>query len=159
MMIEMLCVVDDFPNFLATNCTHFIKMLAMSSKKTGVAPEYLHGFSSTEQERLYKQARFLEESVYQNIDFSDSKKLIEVGCGVGAQTEILLERFPHLHITGVDASEAQLKTATARLQGSPEKSRVDFFQADALHLQFKDDSFDSAFICWFLEHVQEPVEF
>jgi ubiquinone/menaquinone biosynthesis C-methylase UbiE len=130
----------------------------MSSKKTGVAPEYLHGFSSTEQERLYKQARFLEESVYQNIDFSDAKKLIEVGSGVGAQTEILLERFPQLHVTGVDASDAQLKTAIERLQPSPHHDRVEFFKADALHLQFKDDTFDSAFVCWFLEHVQEPVE-
>ncbi len=127
----------------------------MSTPKTGLAPSYLHGFSSQEQDRLYHQARLLEESVYKNVDFKSAKHLLEVGCGVGAQTEILLERFPQLRITGVDASEAQLKRATERLQKS--SKRVELIQSDALHLPFLDDTFDAAFICWFLEHVQEPV--
>ena len=37
------------------------------------------------------------------------------------------------------------------------KNRVDFAVGDALHLKYPDDTFDGAFVCWFLEHVQEPV--
>lgn len=51
---------------------------------------YLHGFSKTEQDRLREQAVFSEQTIYRDIDFSESKNIIEVGCGVGAQTEILL---------------------------------------------------------------------
>lgn len=130
----------------------------MSDTKTGIAPGYLHGFSHDEQDRLYKQARFLESSVYQNVDFSSAQNLIEVGCGVGAQTEILLERFQNLHVTGIDASGDQIARAKNHLDQSRFQNRVEFLQGDALHLPFPDDTFDAAFICWFLEHVQEPVE-
>jgi len=129
----------------------------MSQTKTGVAPGYLHGFSKDEQDRLYKQARALESSVYQNVDFSSAQNLIEVGSGVGAQTEILLERFPNLHVTGIDASADQVERAREHLKQPRFENRVDVHQGDALHLPFADDTFDAAFLCWFLEHVQEPI--
>ena len=49
---------------------------------------YLHGFSSEEQDRLRRQARFGEHTIYQDVNFSRVKNLLEVGCGVGAQSEI-----------------------------------------------------------------------
>ncbi|MBC7692841.1 MAG: methyltransferase domain-containing protein [Methylotenera sp.] len=125
---------------------------------TGVAPGYLHGYSSDEQDRLYKQARFLEKSVYEHIDFSQQHQVLEVGCGVGAQTEILLERFPQLFIHGLDASEAQVKRARNHLASHLSSNRLKLDVADALHLPFEEDAFDGAFVCWFLEHVQEPIE-
>ncbi|MDR3608301.1 MAG: methyltransferase domain-containing protein [Oligoflexia bacterium] len=126
-------------------------------KKTGITPEYLHGYTPEEQDRLYRQARFLEKSVYSRIDFSKQKNILEVGCGVGAQTEILLQRFPHLQIQGIDASQKQIRTARARLKEAVTKKKARFDVQDALHLSYEDDSFDGAFVCWFLEHVQEPV--
>ena len=66
-------------------------------------PNYLHGFSSVEQARLMKQARLLENTIFGNIDYTGVQRLLEVGSGVGAQTEILLRRFPELHVTCVDA--------------------------------------------------------
>lgn len=65
------------------------------------SPTYLHGFSGTEQQRLMTQARLLESSIFGQIDYSGARRLLEVGSGVGAQTEILLRRFPELHVTGV----------------------------------------------------------
>ncbi len=47
------------------------------------------------------------------------RRLIEVGCGVGAQTEILLRHFPDLHVTGVDASEPNLAAARESLASLP----------------------------------------
>lgn len=119
---------------------------------------YLHGYSAKEQDRLYKQAKFLEQSVYEKVDFSGLGKIIEVGCGVGAQTEILLRRFPGLFIQGVDASKKQLDRARARLASAIREDRARFDQADALQLPYYDNEFDGAFVCWFLEHVQKPVE-
>jgi ubiquinone/menaquinone biosynthesis C-methylase UbiE len=124
---------------------------------SGIAPGYLHGYSSEEQERLFKQARFLEQTVYEHVDFSQQNKLLEVGCGTGAQTEILLRRFPHLHIQGLDASEAQVERATKHLSHEIKAGRVAFQKGDALHLPYAENSFDGAFLCWILEHVQNPV--
>ncbi len=48
---------------------------------------YLHGFSQKEQDRLRTQAAFAEHTVYQDINLSSVKNLLEVGCGVGAQMD------------------------------------------------------------------------
>jgi len=103
---------------------------------------YLHGFSPEEQERLYQQARFLESKIYETVDFSKAKTLLEIGCGVGAQTEILLERFPSLYIQGVDASPIQLEKAKERLSTQIKEKRVTLTLGDATHLSFPDNSFD-----------------
>ena len=122
------------------------------------APTYLHGFSSTEQHRLVTQARLLESSIFNNIDYSGAQRLLEVGSGVGAQTEILLRRFPELHVTGVDLSETQLATARQNLEKTPWCSeRYTLLQADAGNLPFGAREFDSAFLCWVLEHVPSPA--
>lgn len=119
---------------------------------------YLHGFTGQEQERLYRQARFLEHRVHDRLPFRRSKQLIEIGCGVGAQTEILLRHFPDLHITGIDQSESNLNQARTHLDRVPWASgRYAFVLTDAGRLQFEAERFDSAFLCWILEHVADPM--
>ena len=128
------------------------------ARLSGIASGYVHGFSPEEQDRLYRQARFFEKIVYEKVDFSGQNHLLEVGCGVGAQTEILLDRFPHLKIQGVDASPAQIQTAKKRLAKQIKLGQVSLQVGDALHLPYEDNSFDCAFVCWLLEHVQNPIE-
>jgi ubiquinone/menaquinone biosynthesis C-methylase UbiE len=118
---------------------------------------YLHGFSSTEQARLLKQARIAESTIFRNIDYTGAQRLLEVGSGVGAQTEIMLRRFPELHATCVDLSDAQLAAARANLGSMPWlEGRYALQQADATDLPFEARSFDAAFLCWVLEHVPSP---
>lgn len=119
---------------------------------------YIHGFSRKEQNRLFDQAKFLEDELYHHVDLRASRNLIEVGSGVGAQTEILLRRFPKMKITGIDASPEQLKVAQSVHRASIKTGRVTFKQADAGNLPFKAKSFDAAFICWLLEHVPSPLK-
>lgn len=119
---------------------------------------YLHGFSRAEQERLRRQARFAEHTIYQNVNFSANKKILEVGCGVGAQSEILLRRFPDLHLTGVDLSETQLEAAQKYLHElSFAKDRYELRQMSGDDLKFAAKAFDGAFLCFVLEHVPEPL--
>lgn len=132
--------------------------IVTSNKKKGIAQTYLHGYSPKEQERLYRQARLLEPSVYERVDFSKQKQILEVGCGVGAQTQILLRRFPHLKVQGIDASREQITRAKKHLRSETKKSRAKFDVGDVLNLPYSDNSFDGAFVCWFLEHVQRPIE-
>jgi SAM-dependent methyltransferase len=117
---------------------------------------YLHGYSKKEQDRLYYQARLLEDYVYEDVDYSKCKRIIEVGSGVGAQTEILLERFPHLEIYCVDLANTQLRAAAKRLKKYMARGQVRLFQLNAEHLHTIDQTFDGALICWFLEHVPNP---
>jgi ubiquinone/menaquinone biosynthesis C-methylase UbiE len=120
---------------------------------------YLHGFSQTEQQRLRTQAAFAEYSVFQDINFSGAKKLLEVGCGVGAQTEILLRRFPNLHVTGVDLNERQLEAAREFVGALPGSAgRFEFHKMSADNLSFEAQTFDAAYLCWILEHVPNPAQ-
>lgn len=119
--------------------------------------KYIHGYTATEQERLREQALVIERPIYDFIDFSKVKDLLEIGSGVGAQTEILLRRFPHLQITGVEYESLQIKKAQENMEAlgfGPEKVR--FIQQDATELDL-DKRFDGAFICWVLEHIPDPV--
>ena len=119
---------------------------------------YLHGFSETEQARLIKQARLAESTIFRNIDYAGARRLLEVGSGVGAQTEILLRRFPDVHVTCVDLNPAQIDAARANLGArSWLDGRYEIREADATDLPFEPRSFDAAFLCWVLEHVPAPA--
>ena len=119
---------------------------------------YLHGFSEKEQQRLRDQARFLEWIVYQSVNLSNAATLLEVGCGVGAQTEILLRRFPDLHVTGVDLNPKQLGAAQKNLNSLPGmKGRWELHEMPGDALRFPSHHFDASFLCWILEHVPSPA--
>lgn len=133
---------------------------AGSAKAAGGRPAagYLHGYSHDEQDRLYRQARFLEEAVHDRLPFRRCRHLLEVGCGVGAQSEILLRHFPELQITGVDRSKDNLARATRHLAKRPwAHGRFTPRLSAAETLPFAADAFDAAFLCWILEHVDDPA--
>lgn len=120
--------------------------------------EYLHGFSPQEQQRLRQQASFAEQTVFRDVEFGPNEKILEVGCGVGAQSEILLRRFPTLHLTGVDFNDNQLQAAKDYLGKWPHlKGRYELLQMDAQNLDFEGNTFDGAFLCWILEHLKDPT--
>lgn len=118
---------------------------------------YLHGFSQTEQARLRQQARFAEFKIHQDINFSEAKHILEVGSGVGAQSEILLRRFPRLKLTGIDLSDNQLKASNESMAKHDfAKGRYEYFKMDAKNMDFQSNTFDGAFLCWVLEHIPKP---
>lgn len=132
--------------------------MSKKKKKLALDEQYIHGFTKTEQDRLYKQSRVHEDVIFSQVDFSTQNRVIEVGSGVGAQTQILLERFPHITLDCVDASQEQIQRASATLKTQIKNKKVKIHQADASHLPFPEDTFDGAFICWLLEHVQNPLD-
>ena len=65
---------------------------------------------------------------------------LDVGCGNGAFTEMLVERCAPGSVQGIDPSEAQLAFARTR----PASRVAQFRQGDAMALPFLDDTFDAA---------------
>jgi ubiquinone/menaquinone biosynthesis C-methylase UbiE len=129
----------------------------MSKAKESGSDIYIHGYSKEEQDRLRRQAEFMEFSVYRDVNFSQSNNIVEVGCGVGAQTEILLRRFPRLKINCIDINDRQLQSAKSHLSSLDyAKNRYEIKKMNAEKMTFAEDSFDGAFLCWILEHVPDP---
>jgi len=79
---------------------------------------------------------------------------IDIGCGNGAFTELLVERCAPAEIQGIDPSEGQLAFARTR-----PASRIAQFQiGDALALPFADDRFDAAVMALVLVFVPDPAK-
>lgn len=118
---------------------------------------YIHGFDQKEQQRLRDQARFSEHTLFQEIDFTQVEELLEIGCGVGAQSEILLRRFPQIQLTGIDLNEKQLESAKEYLASLPyAQGRYKLDLMNASELEFQSKTFDAIYMSWVLEHVKEP---
>ena len=64
---------------------------------------------------------------------------VDVGCGNGAFTELVVERYAPAEVQGIDPSEG-LKCARAR----PSTRRSEFLQDDAMALPFLAQEFDAA---------------
>jgi len=81
-------------------------------------------------------------------------KWLDVGCGNGAFTEVLIARCSPASVLGVDPSEGQLDYA----RGRPGAKRAQFRVADAQALPFPDDSFDAATMALVIVFVADPVK-
>lgn len=117
---------------------------------------YVHGYSEREAQRLYEQAEILEDIIHAETLFSAGSKVLEAGCGVGAQTRLLVKRSPGIDLTCIDISEKSLATAQ-RLKEQPGFEAVTFRQENIHRLSFADAVFDHVFICFVLEHLDDPV--
>jgi SAM-dependent methyltransferase len=83
---------------------------------------------------------------------SAGARWVDVGCGNGAFTEMLVERCAPRHVCGIDPSQAQLDFARTRLPGASASFQV----GDAMALPFPDEAFDAAVMALVIFFVPEP---
>jgi ubiquinone/menaquinone biosynthesis C-methylase UbiE len=118
---------------------------------------YVHGYHRKETLRLQDQASTLVELLHSDTSYHAGSRVLEVGCGVGAQTVTLAQNSPEALITSVDVSEDSLAEARRNVEATG-LTNVQFRQADLYHLPFAPESFDDVFVCFVLEHLARPVE-
>lgn len=118
---------------------------------------YVHGYDHRENLRLQDQASTLVELLHSDTSFPAGSRVLEAGCGVGAQTITLARNSPHAHITSFDISEASVTEARRRIE-SEGFSNVQFLRGNIFKLPFKREAFDHVFVCFVLEHLPNPVE-
>ncbi|NUP37961.1 MAG: methyltransferase domain-containing protein [Streptomyces sp.] len=123
---------------------------------TGTAPGYVHGYSRHEARRLGDQADTLAALLHADTAYPAGSRVLEVGCGVGAQTVHLVASSPGAHIVAADVSAASLARARARVAAHAPDARVEWCHADVFGLPFADASFDHVFVCFVLEHLSAP---
>lgn len=116
---------------------------------------YVHGYSARESERLADQAQTLTELLHDDTRYPEGSRVLEAGCGIGAQTVILARNSPGARITSLDISEESLKRAEEKIR-QEEITNVTFRQGDIFHPPFEPASFDHIFVCFVLEHLADP---
>jgi SAM-dependent methyltransferase len=118
---------------------------------------YVHGYQPRETDRLLDQAGTLEDLLHADTRYPPGSRVLEAGCGVGAQTVTLARRSPQAHFTSIDISPASLAAARRRVEAAGVQDRVELLQADLLALPFACPSFDHVFVCFVLEHLAQPA--
>ena len=85
---------------------------------------------------------------------------LDVGCGNGAFTDMLIQRCAPAMVHGIDPSEAQLSYARTRNSACVGHSRLaaQFQSGDAMALPFPDDTFDAAVMPLVIFFVPEPAK-
>ena len=118
---------------------------------------YVHGYDPRENIRLQDQASTLVDLLHSDTIYPAGSRVLEAGCGVGAQTVTLAGNSPGALITSVDISESSVVTARKNAAAAG-ITNVVFQQGDIFHLPFEPESFDHIFVCFVLEHLPRPVE-
>ncbi|RZT98090.1 class I SAM-dependent methyltransferase [Rivibacter subsaxonicus] len=88
------------------------------------------------------------------IDVPKRSRWLDVGCGNGAFTELLVERCMPAQVQAFDPSPGQLAYARTRL---PAAAPVTWAEADAMSLPVTDGSSDAAVMALVLFFVPEPA--
>jgi ubiquinone/menaquinone biosynthesis C-methylase UbiE len=85
---------------------------------------------------------------------SPGLRWIDVGCGSGAFTELIVNRCAPAEVRGIDPSEPQLAFA----RGRPAGRIAEFRQGDAMAIPFAADRFDAAGMALVIFFVPEPAK-
>jgi len=114
---------------------------------------YVHGYSKKESNRLADQAGTLAELLHFDTHYPPESNVLEAGCGIGAQTSILVRNCPQTRFVSIDISRESIHQAEKSITAE----NVIFRQADIFNLPFEPESFDHIFVCFVLEHLQKPI--
>ena len=90
--------------------------------------------------------------VFGGLELPHRGRLLELGCGVGAELSLIAGLRPDLALFGIDASESHVAAAHDHLADVASVAR-----ADAMQLPFADNAFDVVLTVWLLEHVGDPA--
>ncbi len=78
--------------------------------------------------------------------------VLELGCGSGNLSKVLLEKYPAANLTLVDSSPEQIQLTQKRL---PESDRLTFVNEDFRELQFPEESLDLVISSISIHHLQD----
>ncbi len=88
------------------------------------------------------------------ISLPSGLRCLDIGCGTGSFTELLLDRTAPSAISAIDPSEGRLAIAKRK----PNASRIDYRQGDAMSLPFSDDEFDVAVMALVIQHIPDRTK-
>lgn len=114
-------------------------------------PEFWKSYCESDNPyRQYKRERD-QKLAAELLDLRSGQRALEVGCGYGRISGVLLSR-PGIRLVGVDQSSGMLKVCLRELKGP-------FFpcRADAGRLPFRDEAFDAVLCSGVLMHLREPA--
>jgi SAM-dependent methyltransferase len=125
----------------------------------GASSSYLHGTSTSEQNRLSLLNRLVNRRSLAELDLRRGESVLEMGSGLGhCAREMAFQVGLRGWVLGIERSPRQLMSAR-RTRAIPHSSRIEFRRGDALRPPLEPEewgSFDVAHARFLLEHLREP---
>ncbi|MGB4269905.1 MAG: methyltransferase domain-containing protein [Spirochaetota bacterium] len=119
--------------------------------------DYVHRYTERESYRLKDQANCLNEIIHHDTIFPKNSIILEAGCGVGAQSQIVAPMNPDSKFISIDISEDSIGKARELIK-QRNIDNVEFQIGNIFNLKFPDEHFDHILICFVLEHLPNPME-
>lgn len=124
--------------------------------KASQRAKYIHGYSQTEAQRLLDQATSVADFIHYDSIWEEGSRILEIGCGVGAQTEIIAKKNPTSSFLSIDISKQSIQTAKIKIEQLG-LTNVEFRVQDVNTFNVKNqEKFDHIFVCFLLEHLINP---
>ena len=109
-------------------------------------------------EKIYVNSRkqaekniVIVERLFARVDLGNVRRVLEVGCGIGALASHLSEEY-HWDVTGIDLDPEQIEIAKS---DNVENEHLRFFEADVTELPFEDRGFDAVLSFDVLHHIPD----
>ncbi len=81
------------------------------------------------------------------LDLREDARVLEAGCGGGANIARILSEYPKSRVTGLDYSEKSVAVSRKKNRTAIKQGRCEVISGDVSHLPFHDDSFDAVTAC------------
>ncbi|MBI5542145.1 MAG: class I SAM-dependent methyltransferase [Bacteroidia bacterium] len=105
------------------------------------------GYFRPETDTLEKATDLLIDKMYEKINLDGTKKLLDVGCGIGNPAAYLHKKF-NCTVDGISNSKNGISAANKMAQSENISQKVKFHFRDAIDNQFSENSFD---VVWIME--------
>ena len=109
-------------------------------------------FDRTVRYSMFHRFKKVSEIIYK----SESKEILDVGCGPGWH-DILLARSNNINITGIDIAPKMIEISESESKKRNLDTQLKFITADILNYNF-DDKFDTLFALGVVEYFDDPVD-
>ena len=110
--------------------------------------------SQTYELGMGRLSRVAGEAFLDWLSLPSGLRCLDVGCGTGSFTKLLLDRTAPSAVSAIDPSEGQVAFAKRKSWAS----RVDLRVGDAMALPFDDDQFDAAVMALVVQYIPDPTK-
>jgi ubiquinone/menaquinone biosynthesis C-methylase UbiE len=115
-------------------------------KSEGRGYESTRWFSSSRHKQQYALSK---KSILHHLKGISAKKILEIGCGPGTWTKVLLDLFPKAKITSLDLSEEMIREHRENIRSKRVKTMISGF----LEAELEKQGFDLIFFSRAIEYI------
>ena len=92
--------------------------------------------------RMNERHRHLAKWGFSNLDIKENDRVLDIGCGGGANLAIILQKADKGIAVGVDYAEVSVEIARKKNKKAVETGRCEVLQGNVMELPLKDEDFD-----------------